>query len=162
MQQYSILFLDVEHAPEEDNVKNFLSGLEDCSASKSDKDDSVFVFLANYATELWYEDTELDQVADGSVLIQPPPPSSLSFLSSFLPPPSITLSLPPLPPPHTYTYLLLLLLLLPAPPPPPPPPPPPLFFLNLLPRYWWDEKEEQWKWTPDWEFWMPCSSTVVS
>lgn len=43
---------------EEDNVKNFLSGLEDCSASKSDKDDSVFVFLANYATELWY-----DQVA---------------------------------------------------------------------------------------------------
>ena len=161
MQQYSILFLDVEHAPEEDNVKNFLSGLEDCSASKSDKDDSVFVFLANYATELWYEDTELDQVADGSVLIQPPPPSSLSFLSSLLPP-LLSLFLLFRHPTHTHTSSSssssLLLLLLPL----PPPPPPPLFFLNLLPRYWWDEKEEQWKWTPDWEFWMPCSSTVVS
>ena len=59
MQQYGVMFFDAECAyAEEDNVKNFLSGLEDCSASKSDKDDSVFVFLANYATELWY-----DQVA---------------------------------------------------------------------------------------------------
>ena len=37
-----------------DNIKNFLSGLEDGSASTSDKDSSVFVFLANFATELWY------------------------------------------------------------------------------------------------------------
>ena len=34
-------------------MKNFLSGLEDGSASKSDDDDTVFVFVANYATELW-------------------------------------------------------------------------------------------------------------
>lgn len=56
MQQYIWCYVfDAECAyAEEDNVKNFLSGLEDCSASKSDKDDSVFVFLANYATELWY------------------------------------------------------------------------------------------------------------
>ena len=37
-----------------DNIKTFLNGLEDCSAVKSDDDDSVYVFLANYATELWY------------------------------------------------------------------------------------------------------------
>ena len=34
-------------------MKNFLRGLEDGSASKSDDDDIVFVFVANYATELW-------------------------------------------------------------------------------------------------------------
>lgn len=38
---------------DEDNVKNFLNGLEDGSAGKSDDDDKVYVFLANYATELW-------------------------------------------------------------------------------------------------------------
>ena len=37
-----------------DNIKTFLNGLEDCSAVKSDEDDSIYVFLANYATELWY------------------------------------------------------------------------------------------------------------
>ena len=39
---------------DEENVKFFLFGLEDSSAGRSDDDDSVFVFLANYATELWY------------------------------------------------------------------------------------------------------------
>ena len=39
---------------DEENLKSFLSGLEDSSAGRSDDDDSVFVFLANYATELWY------------------------------------------------------------------------------------------------------------
>ena len=38
---------------EEDNVKSFLNGLEDGSACRSDENDSVFVFLAHYATELW-------------------------------------------------------------------------------------------------------------
>ena len=38
---------------DEENVKSFLCGLEDGSAGRSDDDDSVFVFLANYATELW-------------------------------------------------------------------------------------------------------------
>jgi len=49
----SLFFISPHTHTEEDNVKNFLSGLEDCSASKSDRNDSVFVFLANYATELW-------------------------------------------------------------------------------------------------------------
>ena len=52
--QLHVLIFSFRTHTEEDNVKNFLSGLEDCSASKSDKNDSVFVFLANYATELWY------------------------------------------------------------------------------------------------------------
>ena len=38
---------------DEENVKNFLNGLEDGSAGKSDDDDTIFVFLAKYATELW-------------------------------------------------------------------------------------------------------------
>ena len=71
---------------DEDNVKNFVMGLEDSSAGRSDKDDSVFVFLANLATEIWYK--------------------------------------------------------------------------------WEDEEESEyqgyWTWTPDWDHWMPCSSTVVS
>ena len=37
-----------------ENIKNFLSSLEDGSASTSDKDSSVFVFLTKFATELWY------------------------------------------------------------------------------------------------------------
>ena len=36
----------------------------------------------------------------------------------------------------------------------------------VVSRYRWKEKEgkkeEQWEWTPDWEYWMPCSETVVS
>ena len=62
-------------------MKNFLASLEDSSASRSDKDDSVFVFLANFATELWYQ---------------------------------------------------------------------------------WEDEEGQWRWTPDWKSWMPCSNTVVT
>ena len=42
------------NAVDGDNIKNFLNGLEDGSSSTSDKDSSVFVFLANFATELWY------------------------------------------------------------------------------------------------------------
>ena len=37
----------------EENVKMFLCGLEDGSAGRSNNDDSVFVFLAKHATELW-------------------------------------------------------------------------------------------------------------
>ena len=36
-----------------ENVKTFLSGLEDGSAGRSEDNDSIFVFLAKYATELW-------------------------------------------------------------------------------------------------------------
>ena len=37
---------------DEENVKTFLSGLEDGSAGRSE-DNDFFVFLAKYATELW-------------------------------------------------------------------------------------------------------------
>ena len=43
----------ISHA-DEYNIKTFLNGLEDGSAVKSDGNDSIHVFLANYATELWY------------------------------------------------------------------------------------------------------------
>jgi hypothetical protein len=46
---------------DEENVKSFLCGLEDGSAGRSDDDDSVFVFLANYATELWYQWREVEK-----------------------------------------------------------------------------------------------------
>ena len=39
---------------DEESVQNFLNGLEDRSATKSDESKSVFVFVAKYATELWY------------------------------------------------------------------------------------------------------------
>jgi hypothetical protein len=41
------------YGTDEENVKSFLTGLENGSAGRSDDDNSVFVFLAKYATELW-------------------------------------------------------------------------------------------------------------
>ena len=47
-----MMFVCYFHVDEE-NVKTFLNGLEDGSAGRSDDDDTVFVFLAMHATELW-------------------------------------------------------------------------------------------------------------
>ena len=46
---YLFFFADDVH-----NIKNFLTCLEDSSASKSNRDNSIYMFLANKATELWY------------------------------------------------------------------------------------------------------------
>ena len=51
---YVQLVCNTQYITDCENIKNFLSGLEDGSASTSDRDSSVFVFLASFATELWY------------------------------------------------------------------------------------------------------------
>ena len=63
-----IFFHSMLNFTDGDNIKNFLSGLEDGSASTSDKDSSVFVFLANFATELWYFKVMVDIASTHGIL----------------------------------------------------------------------------------------------
>lgn len=59
--------IDVSFDADEDNIKTFLNGLEDSSAVKSDRSDTIYVFLANYATELWYSEIRYTKLLQLSV-----------------------------------------------------------------------------------------------
>ncbi len=48
-----LLLLNTDCLLDGDNIKMFLSGVEDGSEGKSEKDDSVYVFYAKQATPLW-------------------------------------------------------------------------------------------------------------